>query len=281
MEGRVTKYTGKKALVMGASITKAGQWQKQLTEHLGFEVATQARGGADFVSIVDGDPEGFVHPEASLHRLGPDDVRDVELIVYFSSYNCRKMPYGENGDLYPMQKTVRGCIQYVINRIYEELTAAGNLTCKLLFVTPHCHGLYSWNNHDGYEDNPLPGMSTRRMGEVIAEVCANNNIPVCNLWEESGINRFNWCVFGREPFTENEKYTKYELDEKGKVIGTEPLKYEKGKTYIQMRDGKPTPELYNEGGAYPYLADQLHCSPAGYKRIGECIVGSIIKHYGI
>ena len=131
----ITKYTGKKALVMGASITKAGQWQKQLTEHLGFEVVTQARGGADFVSIVDGDPEGFVHTDPPLHRLGPDDVRDLELIVYFSSYNCRKMPYGESGDLYPEQKTVRGCIQYVINRIYEELAAADNLTCKLLFVT--------------------------------------------------------------------------------------------------------------------------------------------------
>ena len=280
MEGRVTKYNGKKALVMGDSLTKTGIWQKKLTELLGFEVATQARGGSGFLQIVDGDPEGFVHPEALMHRLGPDDVRNVELIVYFAGYNCRQMPYGEEADLYPGQKTVRGCIQYVINRIYEELAAADNLTCKLLFVTPHCHGLYSWSTLNGYEESP-DGMSTRKMGEVIAEVCANNNIPVCNLWEESGINRFNWCVFGRQPFVENTDYTKYELDEKGNVIGTEPLKYERGKTYIQIRDGKPTPELYETGGAYPYLADQLHCSRAGYERIGECIVGSIIKHYGI
>ena len=277
----ITKYTGKKALVMGASITKAGQWQKQLTEHLGFEVVTQARGGADFVSIVDGDPEGFVHTDPPLHRLGPDDVRDLELIVYFSSYNCRKMPYGDDDDLYPEQKTVKGCIQYVIDRIYEELTAADNLTCKLLFVTPHCHGLYPHNNTDGYYVDPVTGMSTKRLGETIVQVCERNNIPVCDLWSESGINRFNWRVFGREPFVENNKYTKYELDENGKVIGTEPLKYEKGKTYIQIRDEKTTPELYETGGSFPYIGDQLHCSPAGYDRIGECIVGSIIKHYGM
>lgn len=281
MEGRVTKYTGKKALVMGDSLTKAGRWQKKLTELLGFEVATQARGGAGFISIVDGDPEGFVHPEAPMHRLGVDDVRDAELIVYFAGYNCREMPYGEDSDLYPDQRTVKGCIQYVINRIYEELAAADNLTCKLLFVTPHCHGLYSYRNTDGYYDDPVTGMSTKRLGETIAHVCERNNIPVCDLWSESGINRFNWCVFGREPFTENTQYTKYELDEKGNVIGTEPLKYEKGQTYIQIRDGKPTPELYETGGAFPYIGDQLHCSPAGYERIGECIVGSIIKHYGI
>ena len=281
MDGRVTKYTGKKALVMGDSLTKAGIWQQKLTELLGFEVATQARGGSGFIQIVDGDPEGFVHIDPPMHRLGPDDVRGVDLIIYFAGYNCREMPYGDDGDLYPAQNTVRGCIQYVIDRIYEELAAADNLTCRLLFVTPHCHGLYSWRNTDGYYEDAVTGMSTKKLGEVIAQVCEKNNIPVCDLWSESGINRYNWCVFGREPFVENADYTKYELDEKGNVIGKEPLKYERGKSYIQIRGGKPTLELYETGGAYPYIGDQLHCSRAGYERIGECIVGSVIKYYGI
>lgn len=281
MDGRTTKYAGKKALVMGDSLTKAGIWQKKLTELLGFEVAMQARGGSGFISIVDGDPEGFVHIDPPMHRLGPDDVRDVDLIVYFAGYNCREMPYGEDGDLYPAQKTVRGCVQYVIDRIYQELEAANNLTCKLLFVTPHCHGLYSWRDWDGYAEAPVKGMSTRKLGEVISEVCRKNSIPVCDLWTESGINRYNWHVFGRQPFTENHQYTKYELDENGNAIGTEPLKYERGKSYIQIRDGKPTLELYEGGAPFPYIADQLHCSPAGYDRIGGCIVGSVIKHYGI
>ncbi len=281
MCNRTTKYTGKRVLVMGDSLTKAGRWQLKLSELLGFEVSTQARGGSGFIPIVDGDPEGFVHIEPPMHRLGVDDVKDLDLIIYFAGYNCREMPYGEDGDLYPAKNTVRGCIQYVINRIYEELTAADNLSCRLLFVTPHCHGLYSWRDWDGYEEKPETGMSTRRLGETIADVCRKNNIPVCDLWSESGINRYNWCVFGREPFTEREEYTKYELDENGNVIGTELLKYEKGKTYIQIRDGKPTPELYSMGTPMPYIADQLHCSNAGYDRIGECIVGSVIKHYGI
>ena len=48
-------WKGKKALVIGDSITAAGKWQKKLEELLGMNVATHAKGGIGILRMTDGD----------------------------------------------------------------------------------------------------------------------------------------------------------------------------------------------------------------------------------
>ena len=58
------------------------------------------------------------------------------------------------------------------------------------------------------------------------------------------------------------------------------MRYVKGNSYYQLRNGRVVLEEYTGVAPYPFVGDQLHCSSLGYARIGECIVGSIIKSYG-
>ena len=53
-----------------------------------------------------------------------------------------------------------------------------------------------------------------------------------------------------------------------------------GNYYNQIRNGEVVSEQYNGSLLYPYNGGQLHKSDAGYKRIGECIAGTIIANYG-
>lgn len=39
-------------------------------------------------------------------------------------------------------------------------------------------------------------------------------------------------------------------------------------------------EKYTGYSPYPFNGDQLHCSTEGYARIGECIVGAVIRAFG-
>lgn len=269
-------WKNKTALVIGDSITRAGVWQTKLTEKLGMNVNTHAKGGIGIIAMVDGS-EG----SETLEPLTSDDVTNTDLIVVLPAYNERTLGYGELGDVYPTDNTIIGKIQYMINRIYEELTNADNLNCKVLFATPHCAGKYPYNLCDGYQEYPEgSGQTMELLADTIKKVCNYNNIPVCDLWHDSGINRFTWNIYGVNSNAVNEDYTEYELDETGKVIGTTPLKYVTGKYYFQIRGNEVVSEKYTGTAPYPYIGDQLHCSVAGYNRIGECIVGSVISHYG-
>ena len=58
------------------------------------------------------------------------------------------------------------------------------------------------------------------------------------------------------------------------------MRYTTGNQYYQWRDGAVVLETYTGSAPYPFVGDQLHCSSAGYVRIGECIIGSIIRAYG-
>ena len=53
-----------------------------------------------------------------------------------------------------------------------------------------------------------------------------------------------------------------------------------GESYYQIREGKVVLEKYEGAAPFPYIGDQLHKSPAGYRRIGEIIAGAIIAAYG-
>ena len=284
-------WKGKNALVIGDSVTAARKWQKKLNEMLGMNVTTHAKGGVGTISMVDGDKGlgGDYDNETSasgvLKPLSVDDVKDKDLIVVLPAYNDRGKKDGEVGDCYKTdgsgQSTIAGIIQYTINRIYETLTKANNLTCKVLYATPHCSGRYPYIDADGYEEYPAgSGRTMETLANTIVAVGNHNNIPVCDLWHNSGSNRYTWNVFGASANPVNEKYSPYKLDSTGNPVNTTRIKYTQGQSYYQIRDGKVVLEEYTGSAPFPYNGDQLHCSDEGYERIGECIVGAIISHYG-
>ena len=284
-------WKGKNALVIGDSVTAARKWQKKLNEMLEMNVTTHAKGGVGTIAMVDGDKGlgGDYDNETSasgvLKPLSVDDVKDKDLIVVLPAYNDRGKKDGEVGDCYKTdgsgQSTIAGIIQYTINRIYETLTQANNLTCKVLYATPHCSGRYPYIDADGYEEYPAgSGRTMETLANTIVAVGNHNNIPVCDLWHNSGSNRYTWNVFGASANPVNEKYSPYKLDSTGNPVNTTRIKYTQGQSYYQIRDGKVVLEEYTGSAPFPYNGDQLHCSDEGYERIGECIVGAIISHYG-
>jgi hypothetical protein len=283
-------WKGKNALVIGDSITAANKWQNQLNTILGMNVSTHAKGGVGMIAMVDGDKglggdyDNTTSASGTLYPLSVDDVKDMDLIVFLGGYNNRGTADGELGDCYNTdgsgQSTIAGYTQYCINRIYEVLTEANNLTCKVLLATPHCAGKYSYINADGYEDWGATGRTMETLSNIQKKVANYNNIPVCDLWHESGINRFTWDVLGATDHAVNDKYVKYEINAEGNVIGSKPLTYVVGNSYYQWRDGAVVLEKYTSGGRYPYNTDQLHCSAKGYERIGGCICGAVIRAFG-
>lgn len=280
-------WKGKKALVIGDSITAAGKWQKKLEELLGMNVATHAKGGIGILRMTDGDNglDGTYNAETDkngvLRPLMAADVEGVSLIVVLPAYNERATALGSVGDCHPEQETICGRIQYLLNRIYEELEDAGNLTCHVLVATPHCAGKYPYVDADGYEEYPVgTGQTMEKLSDTIKTVAQANNVAVCDLWHESGINRRTWSVFGAQKSAVNEQYAKYQLDASGKAVGSTPQRYVNGQSYYQKRNGSVVLEKYTGSSPYPFNGDQLHCSTEGYARIGECVAGAVIRAFG-
>ena len=284
-------WQGKKALFIGDSLTARRVYPEVVKEILGIETFYHCRGGRGIVQMVDGDRglsgdySDFSPTADLLLPLSADDVAGMDLIVLYGGYNNIGYDRGEAGDLYAPdgsgQKTIAGFMQYAINRIYDELEKADNLGCRLLIVTVDCPGKDRWINADGYtEYKPGTGKSFETMAKVQRDVAAYNSLPVCDLFRTSGINRRTWHYFGFEANVRNEHYSPYLLDENGKPVSDVEIRYEQGKSYYQIRDGKVVLEQYTMPDPFPYNGDQLHKSPAGYRRIGELIAGSIIAAYG-
>lgn len=284
-------WQGKKVLFIGDSITARRVYPEAIKDILGIETFYHCRGGRGILAMVDGDRglqgdySDFSPTADLLLPLTAEEVKGMDLVVLYGGYNNIGYDRGQAGDLYAPdgsgQNTIAGFMQYAINRIYEKLEKADNIGCRLLVVTVDCPGKGMWINADGYtEYKPGTDKSFKTMAKVQRDVAAYNSLPVCDLFNTSGINRRTWNYFSFESTPRNEHYSPYLLDENGKPVDNTEIKYEKGKSYYQIRDGKVVLEQYNEPAPYPYNRDQLHKSPAGYRRIGEVIAGSIISAYG-
>ena len=290
-ERRYGLWKGRKVLFIGDSLTAARIYPEVVKEILGIETFYHCKGGATFQHMVDGDKglggeyDNETDASGVLRPLTPEDVKDMDLIVFFGGYNCRHLEPGCVGDLYKTdgtgQNTIAGNMQYVIQRIYENLLAADNMLCRLLAVTVDCSGKYPWVDADGYTDTvPGNGKSFENMSSIQKQVAQHNGIPCCDLFRNSGINAYTWAWFGKDADPVNHEFSPYKLDEKGKPMSLERIRYVMGESYYQIRDGKVVLEKYEERKPFPYIGDQLHKSEAGYRRIGEVVAGAIIAAYG-
>ncbi len=284
-------WKGRKVLFIGDSLTASREYPEVVKEILGIETFYHCKGGATLKSMVDGDKgiggdyDNETYASGILRPLMPQDVAGMDLIVLYGGYNSRGLEIGSVGDLYRPdgtgQNTVAGYMQYVIDRIYENLLAADNMLCRLLVVTVDCSGKYPWADADGYtETEPGNGKSLENMAAMQKLVAERNGIPCCDLFHNSGINPHTWAWFSRSADPENHDYSPYRLDERGKPLSTQRIRYVMGQSYYQIRDGKVVLEKYEARAPYPYIGDQLHKSPAGYRRIGEVVAGAIIAAYG-
>ena len=283
------KWHGKTILSIGDSLSAAKKWQTVLETKLGVTVKHHSKGGMGLIQMVDGDKglggdyDNTTDANGELKPLSVADVTGVDLIVFFGGYNNRGTADGELGDIYNPNnntgKTIAGMTQYCINRIYELLKEANNLTCKILIVTPHCAGKYDYIDADGYEEFPVgSGCTMETLSDTMKLVGNYNSIRVLDLWHNSGINKFTWDVYANKSSSINNAYTKYELNSSGETVGTTPLRYIKGNSYYQIRDGVVALEQYTGSAPYPYNNDQLHLNPTeGYKHIGEIIANEIAR----
>jgi hypothetical protein len=250
----ISTTTSKKILCIGDSLTAAQQWQSVLTQMFNATITNHAKGGLGIISLVDGELgltgtyNSTTDANGTMRPLNASDVTGKDLIIYYAGYNDRGTADGVLGDVYDPNdlshgNTIAGRIQYAINRIYTELTNANNLTCQVLIVTPHCGGKYGYIDADGYAQYPSgSGQTLETLANTIKTVANYNNLPVCDLWHDSGIGKNTWNVFSAST----------------SAVANPP------------QTGQP----------YPNNADQLHCSTLGYTQIGKVIAGKMKEAYG-
>ena len=255
-----SNYDQKNLLAIGDSLTAVLIWQTKCAELLGATASTHALGGIDFIGMVDG--------YGTLPALSLADVTGKDIIVLFGGYNERTQPLGVVGDVYPTQNTIAGRLQYAINKIYEKLTSANNLTCRVVIITPHCTGAGGYIYVDGYTQ--WNGSSLKQIAEIMVSVSNYNNVPCYNSWQNSGIGKFNWNIFQSSASPNNSTYTyKGDFTSIGAV------------NFTPATNDCVTVNLYTgylyTGGAwvmqttpkFPWKNDQLHLNTLGYEYIGK------------
>lgn len=179
-----TKWKNKNICCMGDSLTQAGIWTKRLQNNLRCNVHLHCKGGLKMREIVD----GGMGAEGPLAPISASLLKNMDYIIFYAGYNDRE------------QTDIATSLQYCIDRIYDTLEEAQNLLCRILIVTPHCVGKYSYIDIDGYgEYPPGSGRTLKHIADLMANVAEENSLPVLNLWRSSGINRRNWSVYGAVP----------------------------------------------------------------------------------
>ena len=271
-------FEGQKVLVIGDSLTAAGQWQRELDKELGMEVTTRAKGGLGLIQMVDGDGAGFA-------PLSVADVKDQDLIILYGGYNNRGRLAGSVGDRYKPdgtgQTSFAGCMQYAIDRIRDTLDAAGNEDCEILIVTMHCAGKYGWIDADAFAEYPIgSGQTMETLVDIQIAVAKANGLKYVDLFRTCPIGPGTWDIYSKDSRAVVTKYSPYLLDENGDPVSEERMIYVPGEWYYQTSSGKVMYKQYDGTTPHPYNGDQLHLNTRGYHLVGQTIVNRIRNVYG-
>jgi len=123
------KWKNKNVLAIGDSITSDGRWQAEFARLTGCNIKTHAHGGIGIIDMTEGkevadspdfkyDP--FTGTNGSFGPLSVEEVKGVDLIIFLGAYNERHMEYGERGDMFPENNTLRGKFAFRLSRTDSE-----------------------------------------------------------------------------------------------------------------------------------------------------------------
>ena len=284
-------WRGKRLLAIGDSMTAvipvANSWQYKVSELLNMNIRTHAKGGIGILAMVDGDgsgtpPEGSYDPDTGadgkLYALSAEDVADVDVIALMGFYNERYGAWGESSDMYPTQNTFCGRLNYAVKRVYDELANANNMTCKVVIISAHKYGKYSYNDKSAYDDG-------EELFEATKKVANYNSLPLIDLMHNGGINRFNWNTYQASDTPYNAVYLPSNGSNDGtnkpfESIGAAPSASENtgrvitvaGESGSYKSDGS---QWLKQGNTAPWNADQLHLNKDGYHKIAGIIAGKL------
>lgn len=281
----VPRWSGKKMLAIGDSVTVGGQWAKEVGRILEMNsVSIHAKAGIGIITMVDGD--------STLPALTSADVADKDLICVMGFYNERDKAVdapGENGDMYPYQNTFIGRLNYAIDKIYQRLSDAGNRNCIVCIISAHKFGKYQWSNRSAYSIVTSGGVQMQD-GEALFSATKKaadyNSLPLIDLMHNSCINKYNWDYFQNASTPYNASY----IPADGINDGTnKPFDSLASAPNATLNDGKyitiqGVSNCYRSNGTAwvaddtPYIwnADQLHPNTAGYMRIGSHIAQELL-----
>ena len=284
-----SKWRGKRLLVIGDSITAALKWQERVGSLLNMNVRTHAKGGIGIVTMVDGDnsgtpPEGY-DPDnfgvSTIYPLNVKDVTDVDIIILMGFYNER-LSIKENEvatDMYPTNNTFAGRLNYAIKRVYEELSNANNMQCKVVICSAHKYGKYPYNDLSAYDDGDKLYNATKLIADY-------NGLPCIDLMHCCNINKYNWDTFQ----SSNTPYSSTYIPSSGTNDGTNkpfaslneaPIASENNGKFITIQGQRDAYKSDGENWAKvpwmlaPWNNDQLHLNTKGYYRLGDYIAGFI------
>ena len=215
--------TGKNLALFGDSITEFGYYAETMQDKTGAIVSNCGVGGCRMSFHEDVDYNKFSMTQLAdsiasgvwtaqdtaaanlITRLSDDNTKALLAMksINFSTANYLTIFFGTNdfGGNIPMgtntdnnKTTFKGSINYTISKI---LTAFPNI--KLFFITPMWR-IYTTGNSDTLA-NSL-GLYLKDYTTAIKDICLLNHIPVIDLYNESGINSFNynyWLIDGLHP----------------------------------------------------------------------------------
>ncbi|MEG1495279.1 MAG: GDSL-type esterase/lipase family protein [Bacilli bacterium] len=229
-------FKDKTFLMFGDSITENGDYPERVGKYLGCAIKKAGFGGCRMAQhtqsgngllydkmcmhklseyIKSGDFTELVQASEDLVRAVGDDnrvqakmLRDLDfnevdyITILFATndFGSNQIPIGINTD--DDETTFKGSINKTIKNISEK-----HPTIKIMFITPFYRNRFITID-DGKNSDDFPnelGIYLQEYVDAIKEVCKIHHIPVLDLMDEIGINKYNqatYLVDGLHPTTE-------------------------------------------------------------------------------